>query len=130
MTAMSDPLSATFAALADPTRRAMLARLARGPATVNELAEPFTLSLPTVSRHLKVLQDAGLVVKQRDKQFRPCRLETAPLQTADSWMEPTECNTRTLQTVLNEATHKVVLQNADPTATLKEAEKKFAEAQE
>jgi len=85
---MSDPLSATFAALADPTRRAMLARLARGPATVNELAEPFELSLPTVSRHLKVLQDAGLVVKERDKQFRPCRLDTAPLQGADAWMEP------------------------------------------
>ena len=86
--AMSDPLTATFAALADPTRRAMLARLARGPATVNQLAEPFTLSLPTVSRHLKVLQEAGLVVKERDQQFRPCRLEPGPLQAADAWMEP------------------------------------------
>ena len=85
---MSDPLTATFAALADPTRRAMLARLASGPATVNELAEPFELSLPTVSRHLKVLEDAGLVVKERDKQFRPCRLETSPLVIADAWMEP------------------------------------------
>jgi DNA-binding transcriptional ArsR family regulator len=85
---MSDSLTATFAALADPTRRAMLSRLARGPATVNELAAPFELSLPTVSRHLKVLEDAGLVVKERDKQFRPCRLETAPLETADQWMEP------------------------------------------
>ena len=85
---MTDPLTATFAALADPTRRAMLARLARGPATVNELAEPFTLSLPTVSRHLKVLEDAGLVVKERDRQFRPCRLDTGPLQSADTWMEP------------------------------------------
>ena len=85
---MQDHLTSTFAALADPTRRAMLARLARGPATVNELAEPFELSLPTVSRHLKVLEAAGLVVKQRDKQFRPCRLEARPLQVADEWMEP------------------------------------------
>lgn len=83
-----DTLTATFAALADPTRRAMLARLSRGPATVSELAEPFELSLPTVSRHLKVLEEAGLVVKERDKQFRPCRLETGPLETADQWMEP------------------------------------------
>ena len=85
---MTDSLSATFAALADPTRRAMLARLAQGPATVNDLAGPFALSLPTVSRHLKVLQDAGLVVKERDRQFRPCRLEPAPLAAADAWMEP------------------------------------------
>ena len=85
---MTDILSVTFAALADPTRRAMLARLAQGPATVNDLAEPFALSLPTVSRHLKVLQDAGLVVKERDRQFRPCRLEPAPLEAADQWMEP------------------------------------------
>jgi len=85
---MPDNLTATFSALADPTRRAMLARLARGPATVNELAEPFELSLPTVSRHLKVLQDAGLVVKERDKQFRPCRLEPGPLKAADAWMAP------------------------------------------
>lgn len=85
---MSDPLTVTFSALADPTRRAMLARLADGPATVNELAEPFELSLPTVSRHLKVLEDAGLVVKERDRQFRPCRLEAGPLVVADAWMEP------------------------------------------
>lgn len=85
---MQDQLTATFAALADPTRRAMLARLTEGPATVNELAAPFELSLPTVSRHLKVLEDAGLVVKERDKQFRPCRLETAPLEAADRWMQP------------------------------------------
>lgn len=85
---MTDQLSATFAALADPTRRAMLSRLAQGPATVNDLAAPFELSLPTVSRHLKVLEAAGLVVKERDKQFRPCRLQTAPLETADQWMQP------------------------------------------
>ena len=85
---MPDHLTATFAALADPTRRAMLARLSRGPATVNELAEPFELALPTISRHLKVLEDAGLVVKERDKQFRPCRLDSRPLEMADEWMEP------------------------------------------
>jgi len=79
-------LSATFAALADPTRRAMLERLAQGPATINALAEPFALSLPTVSRHLKVLEAAGLVAKQREAQFRLCRLEAAPLQGAGDWI--------------------------------------------
>jgi DNA-binding transcriptional ArsR family regulator len=83
---MQDTLSATFSALADPTRRAMLARLAAGPATVNELAEPFAFSLPTVSRHLKVLEEAGLIVKERSAQFRPCRLEVAPLEAADDWL--------------------------------------------
>ncbi len=83
---MQDVLSTTFAALADPTRRAMLARLSEGPATVNELAEPFAFSLPTVSRHLKVLEAAGLVRKEKSAQFRPCRLETAPLVEADQWL--------------------------------------------
>lgn len=83
---MQDTLSTTFAALADPTRRAMLARLAGGQATVNELAEPFKLSLPTVSRHLKVLEEAGLISKERSAQFRPCRLEPAPLEAADQWL--------------------------------------------
>ncbi len=83
---MPDPLTDTFAALADPTRRAMLVRLTQGPATVNELAEPFAISLPTVSRHLKVLEEAGLVVKERSAQFRPCRLDTAPLEAADEWL--------------------------------------------
>lgn len=83
---MQDTLSATFSALADPTRRAMLARLVEGPATVNELAEPFAFSLPTVSRHLKVLEEAGLIVKERSAQFRPCRLEVAPLEAADDWL--------------------------------------------
>jgi len=81
-----DDLSSTFAALADPTRRSILARLSRGPATVNELAEPFAISLPSVSRHLKVLEEAGLVVKERSAQFRPCRLDTAPLEAADEWI--------------------------------------------
>lgn len=83
---MQDALSSTFAALADPTRRSMLVRLSKGPATVNELAEPFAISLPTVSRHLKVLEEAGLVVKERSAQFRPCRLEAAPLEAADEWL--------------------------------------------
>ena len=84
---MQDQLTATFAALADPTRRAILARLVEGPATVNELAEPFATTLPTISRHLKVLEEAGLVVKERTAQFRPCRLEVAPLQAADQWID-------------------------------------------
>jgi DNA-binding transcriptional ArsR family regulator len=75
-----DQLSLTFAALSDPTRRAILARLAEGEATVNELAEPFELRLPTVSKHLKVLQKAGLVTQSRRAQWRPCRLEAAPLK--------------------------------------------------
>jgi DNA-binding transcriptional ArsR family regulator len=83
---MDDMLSSTFAALADPTRRAMLARLSQGPATVNELAEPFAMTLPSVSRHLKVLEAAGLVIKERSAQFRPCRLEVAPLEAADQWL--------------------------------------------
>jgi len=78
----------TFAALADPTRRAILTRLAEGEATVNELAAPHPMSLPSVSRHLKVLERAGLVVKGRSAQWRPCRLETAPLAEADAWMGP------------------------------------------
>ena len=83
----SDELSLIFGALADPTRRAILARLAEGEATVNELAEPFALKLPTVSKPLKVLQRAGLVSQSRSAQWRPCRLETAPLQTAAEWVE-------------------------------------------
>lgn len=83
---MSDPLSETLHALADPTRRAILARLADGEATVNELAAPFDMSLPSVSKHLKVLERAGLISRGRTAQWRPCRLETAPLQTVDGWL--------------------------------------------
>src|SRR4051794_10856266 len=83
----TDHLSTIFAALADPTRRAILSRLAEGEATVNELAEPFALSLPAVSKHLKVLQRAGLVSQGRKAQWRPCRLETAPLHEVANWME-------------------------------------------
>src|SRR5688500_7569382 len=85
--AVADDLSSTFGALADPTRRAILARLAQGEATVNELAEPFDLALPTVSKHLKVLQRAGLVTQSRKAQWRPCRLEPAPLKQAADWVE-------------------------------------------
>nr|WP_322097982.1 metalloregulator ArsR/SmtB family transcription factor [Nakamurella alba] len=84
---MSDRLSVTFAALADPTRRAILARLASGEATVTELAAPFRMSLPAVSKHLKVLEHAGLISRGRSAQWRPCRLEAAPLLAADDWLE-------------------------------------------
>lgn len=83
----ADTLSITFAALADPTRRAILARLSRGETTVNELAAPFDMSLPAVSKHLKVLESAGLISRGRDAQWRPCRLEAAPLKKADAWIE-------------------------------------------
>lgn len=83
----ADRLSATFAALADPTRRAILARLTRGEATVTELAEPFDMSLPAVSKHLKVLERAGLISRGRDAQWRPCRLEAAPLGAATDWLD-------------------------------------------
>lgn len=83
---MLDPLSAKFAALADPTRRAILARLASGEANVNELAAPFAMSLPAVSKHLKVLERAGLISRTREAQWRPCRLEAAALQPVDEWL--------------------------------------------
>ncbi|HKS46527.1 MAG TPA: metalloregulator ArsR/SmtB family transcription factor [Amycolatopsis sp.] len=83
-----DELSTTFAALADPTRRAILAHLAKtGEATVNELAAPFEISLQAISKHLKVLEKAGLITRGRDAQFRPCRLEAAPLEVAAKWIE-------------------------------------------
>jgi DNA-binding transcriptional ArsR family regulator len=82
-----DELSVTFAALSDPTRRAILARLAQGDATVLELAEPFQLSLPAVSKHLKVLQKAGLISQGRRAQWRPCRLEPARLKDISDWLE-------------------------------------------
>ena len=82
----NDPLSLTFAALADPTRRTILVRLAEGAATVNELAEPFDVSLQAVSKHLKVLEAAGLISRGRDAQFRPCHFEPAPLEAATDWI--------------------------------------------
>ena len=81
----SDQLSVTFAALADPTRRAILARLATGEATVKELSEPFDISGPAISRHLRVLERAGLIARGRDAQWRPCRLEAAPLKEVAEW---------------------------------------------
>lgn len=83
---MTDQLSTTFAALADPTRRAVLARLASGEVSVTELAEPFEMSLPAVSKHLKVLERAGLIARGRDAQWRPCRLEAAPLKDVADWV--------------------------------------------
>jgi len=84
---MSDRLSTTFAALADPTRRAILARLALGETSVLKLAEPFNMSLPAVSKHLKVLERAGLITRTRDAQMRPCRIEARALKEADDWLE-------------------------------------------
>ena len=86
-TASSDPISITFAALADTTRRAILARLTSGEASVTELAEPFEMSLPAVSKHLKVLERAGLIARGREAQWRPCRLKAGPLKDADQWLE-------------------------------------------
>lgn len=83
----SDQLSSTFAALADPTRRAILARLASGEASVNQLAEPFKMSLPAVSKHLKVLSRAGLITRSRTAQWRPCKLEAKPLREASDWID-------------------------------------------
>src|SRR6202049_426321 len=82
-----DHLSSTFAALADPTRRAILARLASGEASVTELAEPFEMSMPAISKHLKVLERAGLIARGREAQWRPCRLEAAPLKDVAGWLE-------------------------------------------
>ena len=83
----ADHLSSTFSDLADPTRRAILARLSLGEASVNELAEPFEMSLPAVSKHLKVLQKAGLISRSREAQWRPCKLEAGPLQEVWGWVE-------------------------------------------
>src|ERR1700735_2426687 len=80
-------LDATFAALADPTRRAILARLARGETTVQELAEPFAMSLPAISKHLKVLEHAGLISRSREAQWRPCRIEPRALKDVDDWLD-------------------------------------------
>jgi DNA-binding transcriptional ArsR family regulator len=83
----TDHLSSTFAALADPTRRAILSRLAMGEAPVNELAQPFQMSLPAVSKHLKVLERAGLIARGREAQWRPCRLKASPLKEVADWVE-------------------------------------------
>ncbi|MFL6237150.1 MAG: ArsR/SmtB family transcription factor [Thermoanaerobaculia bacterium] len=102
----SDRLDATFAALADPTRRAILARLAAGEASVTELAEPFAMSQPAISKHLKVLERAGLITRGRDAQRRPCRIEAQPLAEANAWLERYrqlwESNFQRLDDVLDE----------------------------
>ena len=102
----SRSLDATFAALADPTRRAILARLALGEASVTELAEPFAMTQPAISKHLKVLERAGLISRDRDAQRRPSRLEARPLAEANEWLERYrefwEANFRSLDTLLNE----------------------------
>lgn len=99
-------LDATFAALADPTRRAILARLSRGDATVMELAEPFAMSQPAISKHLKVLERAGLITRGRDAQRRPCRIQAQPLAEANGWLEEYrrlwEGNFRRLDALLEE----------------------------
>jgi len=87
MTTMTEQLDATFSALSDPTRRAILARLARGEATVTELAEPFEMTLPGISKHLKVLERAGLIARGREAQWRPCRLEPRPLKDVAAWVD-------------------------------------------
>src|SRR5215469_535714 len=86
-TSAAERLSATFAALADPTRRAILARLASGRTSVSDLAAPFTMSLPAISKHLKVLERAGLIERSREAQWRPCRLDAKPLKGAADWLE-------------------------------------------
>ncbi len=103
---MTASLDATFSALSDPTRRAILARLAAGEATVNELAAPFQLSQPTISKHLKVLEKAGLISRGRDAQRRPCRIEARPLAQANEWLEEYrklwQANFERLDTLLDE----------------------------
>jgi len=84
---LADPLTTTFSALADPTRRAILARLISGEASVTQLAEPFSMSLPAVSKHLKVLERAGLIARGREAQWRPCRLAAGPLKDVSDWVE-------------------------------------------
>ncbi|HTB18521.1 MAG TPA: metalloregulator ArsR/SmtB family transcription factor [Bryobacteraceae bacterium] len=85
--ALPDPLSSTFSALADPTRRAILARLSSGEISVTKLAEPFDMSMPAISKHLKVLERAGLIARGREAQWRPCRLEAGPLKDVSDWLE-------------------------------------------
>ena len=87
LNAVTDPLSSTFAALADPTRRAILARLTLGETSVTELAQPFQMTMPAVTKHLKVLERAGLITRGREAQWRPCKLDAAPLKDAASWVD-------------------------------------------
>jgi DNA-binding transcriptional ArsR family regulator len=117
----SDRLDATFAALADPTRRAILARLAAGEASVTELARPFAISQPAVSKHLKVLERAGLITRGRDAQRRPCRLAAAPLAAATEWLEAYRCfwegRFQRLDALLEELKAREAESGRPPTAT-------------
>ncbi|MBV9896298.1 MAG: helix-turn-helix transcriptional regulator [Chloroflexi bacterium] len=115
-----DELSLTFAALADPTRRAILARLAQGEATVNELAAPFNLSLPGVSKHLKVLQHAGLISQGRRAQWRPCRLEPARLKEAADWIDTYRDIWEQRFDRLDEYLHELQRRSADQPSTSEE----------
>ena len=107
---LAERLDATFTALSDPTRRAILARLAKGEASVMELAEPFSMSQPAISKHLKVLERAGLVSRSRDAQRRPCRVEAAPLREANEWLQRycdlMEARFQRLDTLLEELKEK------------------------
>lgn len=113
MTTAQDRLDSTFAALADPTRRAIVERLARGDATVNELAAPFAMTLPGISKHLKVLERCGVISRTRNAQFRPCHLELAALDSAAGWMEE---NRRIWSERFDKLDqHLRAIQSADPT---------------
>ncbi|MCA9922722.1 MAG: winged helix-turn-helix transcriptional regulator [Anaerolineales bacterium] len=108
---MNDMLSLTFAALSDPTRRAMLARLAQGPATVKELAEPFKISMPAISKHLKVLEHAGLIERGREAQWRPAQLKAEPLKDASQWLNQYRTNWEEKFDHLDEYLRKIQKEN-------------------
>lgn len=114
-TAKTDPLSATFSALADPTRRAILIRLADGPATVSELADPFRLSLPAISKHLKVLRLAGLLVQERDAQRRRCHLHPQRLEEVALWAERFRANWEQRYQRLDELLDRMTSQSREDT---------------
>ena len=105
--ALNDALDATFSALSDPTRRAMLARLSLGEASVNELAAPFKMSLPAVSKHIKVLEKAGLLIKTRNAQLRPCKIDGVQLKHAVDWIDQYTTNNIAVQTINTPATAKI-----------------------
>jgi len=115
----ADPLSATFAALADPTRRAILARLAAGQASVTELARPFEVTLPAITKHLKVLERAGLVVRSREAQWRPCQLQPQPLREVAEWVQHYRAMWEQRLDLLEDYLHKPHFADATPAATTK-----------
>jgi len=115
----ADPLSTTFAALADPTRRAILARLASGQASVTELAQPFEVTLPAITKHLKVLERAGLVARSREAQWRPCRLQPQPLREVADWVQQYRAMWEQRLDLLEDHLHKLHLADATPAAATK-----------